>query len=902
MIRLLTVLALLISMPGPSAWAAVVEVKLSAASFAAESNAGARMPAVMPLGSLPVLGAPSAAALTAASLPPTAPAAATPAAAASGAAQILAAPASAAALALLPAASASLPQARKTAPAGIPSVSAASPAAGAALAGPHARGEPAGQASSPDSVASEADAAFDGRRVFLTGLGRAPRSVPVSELGAVLAADPAYRAALLRSGKIRAILPQSAGSNAEKRAAAAELSGFLNTLGIKTKPEIETVAPPRKAPAAADAPAESPAKDANEAVFLARQLRASVTMPSRAEFMGGLFTRVPFIAINVLAFAPLYLPRHPVAFAAIAGLTIGLKTFHSFWVDGWAAFQNRLARLRGIPYLTGFNLVYGQIVAAIYRTISWTALKGVVPPWTLQYWRDMGIVTLIGTFIGTLASQGVNELYEKGVLSRNGRSFFLLTRALVLDADGYFFKTGLMGSFWIIFSIHQALDFLLYVVSVKMKPRAVLYFASEEIASSAEFQALYPVSAQNARPSALSQALDAVRKNPLVALIGKLFRRRGPDVARAYERALTDPSLTDASVLSKIARVTIKRDDRGYALPATREGGISVPVLADDADGQLVVFKPIRMDADNPLYPYERMKLIREVVGSAIMRRFGVPTVDYRLGRATLDGREVLGIYSPFIDLRSPAAGSAEEETLSRSGAFARGSVVDAWMGNTDRILNRGNIWIRGAEGAAETVFGDFDQAFRSGASVLGVPKMPLAFHARFTSSDAAKRTVAEIGGMDDAAIRKLVDEALAGAGGFGKDSRDYLSAVLTGNRDQLRAGALNAGPGGPHVVLSPKAADILADAVLRDKTRAPGSEEQLDEALRDVVYLWTHPELRGLTKDVLRRAAANRRSGRSEQIELPPERLDLLQPLMNFIYVKVSPAEAIAGGIGYYP
>ncbi|MFI5346348.1 MAG: hypothetical protein ACHQ51_08235 [Elusimicrobiota bacterium] len=893
MIRFLTALSLLISMPGPSAWAAVVEVKLSAASFAAEPGAGARMPAVMPLGSLPARGAPSAAISSPMSAPAQAPSAAATVAA------TLAAPAPA--LAALPAAAATLLKALM-APPGAPSkTSAAAPVARAVLA---ATALPAVKDPAPEQNSAEADAAFDGRRVFLTGLGRTPRSVLVSELSAVLAADPAYRAALLRSGKIRAILPQSAGSNAEKRAAAAELGVFLKTLGIKSKPEIETVAPPRKTPAAekAGAPAEAPAKDANEAVFLARQLRASVTMPSRAEFMGGLFTRVPFIAINVLAFAPLYLPRHPVAFAAIAGLTIGLKTFHSFWVDGWAAFQNRLARLRGIPYLTGFNLVYGQIVAAIYRTISWTALKGIVPPWTLQYWRDMGIVTLIGTFIGTLASQGVNELYEKGVLSRNGRSFFLLTRALVLDADGYFFKTGLMGSFWIIFGIHQALDFLLYVVSVKMKPRAVLYFASEEIAASNEFRALYPVSPGNARPSALSQALDAVRKNPLVALIGKLFRRHEPDVVRAYDRALTDPSLTDASVLSKIARVTPKLDAAGYALPATREGGISVPVLADDAAGNRVVFKPIRMSPQDPLYPYERMKLLREVVGSAVMRRFGVPTVDYRLGRAMLDGREVLGVYSAFIEVRSPAAGSAEEDMLSRSDAFARGSVVDAWMGNTDRILNRGNLWIRGVEGAAETVFGDFDQAFRSGASVLGVPKMPLAFHERFMSSDSAKRTVAEIGALDDITIRKLVDEALKSAGGFGKDSRGYLTAVLTGNRDLLRAGALNAVPGGPRVTLSPKASEILADAVLKDTTRAPGTEEQLDEALRDVVYLWTHPELRGLTKDVLRRAVANRRSGRSEKIELPPERLDLLQPLMNFIYVKVSPAEAIAGGIGYYP
>ena len=884
MIRLITVLSLLLSVPGPSAWAAVVEFRLGAAA-SAPSGAVGRLPVILPLSAswtAPSFS-PSVAPLGTGVVPAAAPTFAAPALAAPA---LSAAPAAAA----LPAKASAL----------VPSAAAARPAAPAAS----ETSSSGAESREADLDASAAAVLFDGgaaTRVHLTGLGRAPVSIPLSQLGAALAADPAYRAALLRSGKVRAVLSR----DADKKAAAASLAGSLKALGIDAKVEVETLAPSRPAPArtAAVSVEEVPERKTGELAFLARQFRASMTRPSRTETLGGLLTRAPFIAINVLAFAPLYLPHHPYAFAAIAGLTIGLKTFHSFWVDGWAAFQNRLVRLRGIPYLTAFNLVYGQIVAAVYRVISWTALPGIIPPWTLAYWRDMGIVTLAGTFIGTLASQGVNELYEKGLLSRHGRSFFLLARALILDADGYFFKTGLMGSFWIVFTVHQALDLILYMVSARAKPRAVLYLASEEISRSAEFAALYPsTTASAARESGLRRALEAVRKNPIAALLARPFRRESkvPPLAAAYRRALADPSLTDEAVLSRIGRVTPALDAHGAPVPATREGGISVPVLAADAEGRQMVFKPIRMSPADALYPYERMKLLREVAGSAIMRRFGVPTVDYRLARGVIDGRETLGIVSPFLTLRHPAAGSDEEERLAGSDAFARGSVVDAWMGNTDRITNRGNLWISGEAGETGVIFGDFDQAFRAGVAVLGVPKMPLAFHARFSASAAAARAVAEIAALDDAAVRRLAAESLAGTDGFGAGAADYLGRVLIENRDALRRGALGEGAGGFR--LSADAADALADAVLADKTRPIGSAEQLDAALDGVVSLWTHPELKEPTRDILRRAVDNRLAGRREAVEPPAGRMDLLQPLMNFIYMKVSPEAAIAGGIGYYP
>lgn len=919
--RVLTAAALFLSMPGPRAWAAIAEAPAAAsasgeAGLSAASAGALRVGAVAPV-ALTSFAAPFALApaLSAPSAPAAAPAFAAAAAAAAPAAAPVAAVAAPNAVPPSPAA-VSAPHA-DVFPIAVDAVASAAPASAALPTAPslprrfaNAIGRRLGlPRGAPE--AAEADQLFDGAnfepgtlRVHLAGNGRAPRSVPLEQLSAALAADPDFRDALARSGRVRLIVRRSAPSEAAEKAAVPGLTNYLKSLGVARGVDVETIAPPKPAavaPSAEEAAAATPAggllsalaSPVRESRFLGRQFSASMSWPNRSEVVGGLFTRVPFIALNVLAFAPLYLPAHPLAFVAIAGLTLALKTFYSFWVDAWAAFQNRLARLRGVPYLAAFNLVYGQLIAALYRAISWTALPNVVPPWALSYWRDMGIVTFVGTFIGTLASQGLNELYEKGVLTRRGRSALIQGRSLLMDGTGYFFKTGLMGSFWPIFAAQQVLDLLLYVVSVRAEPRAVLYIAAADVSASPEFAALYPVTAAPvARASGLARARQALLENPLSRALAKLWswaRRRGPPLADQYDRALSGASLTNPSVLSALPTVTPRLDAAGAPVPATREGGISVPVLVDLADGRRGVFKPIRMAPSDPLFPYERMKLLREIVGSHLMRAFGVETLDYRLARATLDGREVLGIASPFTALHQPVAGSPEEDRLVASESFARGSVVDAWLGNTDRILNRGNLWASD-EGSA-VLFGDFDQGFRDGVEVLGVPKLPLVYHSGAASTAAVEKTRAQIAALSDRAIAQLVDGALAQTSGYGVESREYLVAILCRNRDALRRSDALAPRAAPHLRLNAAQAAALADAA-----------QAGDASLRDVVYLWNHPELEAPTRALLDRLVADRRAGRSGAVELPPEQLELLPVLMNLVYVRLSARRAIESGLGYYP
>ena len=51
----------------------------------------------------------------------------------------------------------------------------------------------------------------------------------------------------------------------------------------------------------------------------------------------------------------------------------------------------------------------------------------------------------------------------------------------------------------------------------------------------------------------------------------------------------------------------------------------------------------------------------------------------------------------------------------------------------------------------------------------------------------------------------------------------------------------------------------------------------------------------------LLAQAVANRLAGKDRAIELRPEQLDVLEALMNFVYMEVDPAAAIAARIGHH-
>ena len=310
------------------------------------------------------------------------------------------------------------------------------------------------------------------------------------------------------------------------------------------------------------------------------------------------------------------------------------------------------------------------------------------------------------------------------------------------------------------------------------------------------------------------------------------------------------------------------------------------------------------MPVTDPLYPYERIKLVRDVVSAKIMAGLGVPTVEYRLARAKLDGREVLGIESPFVPMSSLKHAPELADKIVNSDDFVRGSVIDAWLGNVDRIQNRGNLWVQESPEGPRVIFGDYDQGLRLGLEIFGVPKVPTGVFGRHAakSPEALRRAVADILALSDAEISTFVDSAIADMSGFGAESAPYLKAVLIENRDSLRrrdpfiglaSSAFDRRCGSMPVV-----AGALADGVLQGGVRPTPRSALVDAALKELISLWDKPAqvepARALFERIVRARLADATWPSTRSRAVPRCKVPT-----NFIYMRVEPAAAMAAERG---
>lgn len=931
MIRIALCAALILAMPGPAVWGQTVSIVRGAAAPGV-----AAVPAIPSPVSPAALGAglpsllnpslsPSPAPSPLSSVAPlsvaarTAPAAVAPFAPVAALATVRAIPVSPAALAATPLRSA------------------------AATAGRLAAPEPAKASASVQDPA----AFFDGARAFLSVPGHAPREVALSEIEGLLAADEPARSALSRKGRVRIVLAKGAPAVEPVVARAA-----LARIGIDRPVEVESILLERRTTESKPeaAPVSNAVKKgsmlatglkaigwsafaglallqtptafaaalglgavllAKDAAFAWKAFRSSLSKPSKEEVGLTLLARSWPIYFSVTAYVALFLPGSPVAFTAILALTLALKAFHGFWVDSWATFQDRLARERSYTYATMFNLVYGQVTGIAFRLIAWSAIPNTVAPWMLSYWRDMGIMTLVGTFFGTLGAQAINDLYNGGVISRRGRSWLLVGRSTAFDLPGLFFRVGLMKLFWITFAIQQSLDVVTYLAAQFFAPRAILYVVAPEVAASAEFRGRYAMTPE-APVSPVRKAMRALVDNPVVYPFAALWRwysgRRAltpRGAAEAYARAVTGPSLTNAAVLAALPVADLEIENGQPVSVSPR--GISKPVFSRFDATTRGIFKPVRMPEADPLYPYERMKLVRDVVSAKIMAALGVPTVGYRLARATMDGREILGIESPFVPMTSLKHAPELAERIVNSDDFVRGSVVDAWLGNVDRVQNRGNLWVTESAEAPRVIFGDYDQGLRLGLEIFGVPKVPSGVFGRHSarSPEALRRAVADILALSDGEISALVDAAIADMAGFGAESAPYLKSVLIQNRESLRrrdpflglASGLD-----PPLRLDAAVAAALAVGVLQG--RRPADAEipaMVDATMKELISLWDKPAQVEPTRALLERLVRARLAGRAEAVESVPGGPEMLKILTNFAYMRLEPSAAMAAGTGYH-
>lgn len=308
-------------------------------------------------------------------------------------------------------------------------------------------------------------------------------------------------------------------------------AGHASALGAAGKIQQERIAVdwnPKAAEngaAAADAPTPT-ATLADKLLWLPRELRflgktfaASLVKPLPSEIMGGLATKsFPLVTSIGVYWATVGL-AHPLALAGLIALSVTQEVFHGFYLKSWNNFQEALRRARGFNYQMFFNLAYMQGFGTLYRLLSWSANPAsVTPPWSVHYWKDMAVMSVVGTFFGVLGYNALNELYAKGAIKRWQHSGIQQLRDLCFLLAAPFFASGSMTMFWSIFLFQQALDLAIAVWASRAKARDIVFVTSDAVAASPEFKAKYPAEGVKVEP-ALKQAGRAVVENPLVRLM-----------------------------------------------------------------------------------------------------------------------------------------------------------------------------------------------------------------------------------------------------------------------------------------------------------------------------------------------------------------------------------------------
>ncbi|MBI4349348.1 MAG: hypothetical protein HY553_21090 [Elusimicrobia bacterium] len=394
---------------------------------------------------------------------------------------------------------------------------------------------------------------LDRLEVFLVRDGKPAIHGTVAELEELLRAEPGLAAELNKLGKVRFVLDVEAPAGELRKGDVPAAEGRLRKQGVNAALQLENIAVDRnpavagpakqaEAPAAAPQvsvePAAPPAAGAwqrwvvrpltwpfREAAFLGRAMKASYTKPQFWEVIGGLGTEGVSFTLTAGTFIATLTWGHPVLLGASLTLLLAQNAFHGFWLNTWNNFQGQLRTFRGPTYQTVFNWLYYQVGGAIYRTLAWAAHPATtVAVWTLEYWRAIGLMSVVGTFVGVLGYNGINTLYDKGRINRWQRSAIQQVRNLLFLGSGPLFSAGVLWLFWPLFWALQAIDVVLFAGSLFAKSRPIMYVVDPRTAASAEFRRKYPAAFAKEPVSAWKLALTELKAQPPVMLVLWLYR------------------------------------------------------------------------------------------------------------------------------------------------------------------------------------------------------------------------------------------------------------------------------------------------------------------------------------------------------------------------------------------
>ncbi len=310
--------------------------------------------------------------------------------------------------------------------------------------------------------------------------------------------------AIVRGGVTKAVQKESLAVDWSPKAAAAAQAAL-------TAPVAEA-----KAPSSFGSKLLWPLREAR---FLGKMFKDSLVKPLPSEIFGGLATKsFPLVTSIGVYWAAAGL-AHPVALVGLITLSVVQQVFHGFFLKSWNNFQESLVKARGFNYQMFFNLAYMQGAGTIYRLLTWSANPtSVTPPWSVSYWKDMALMSVIGTFFGVLGYNALNALYAKGSINRWQHSGIQQVRDLCFLLAAPFFASGSMTLFWAIFLFQQSLDLAIALWAGRAQARPIVFVTSAAVAASAEFKDKYPLAGVVIEPP-LKQAVKAVVDNPLVRVM-----------------------------------------------------------------------------------------------------------------------------------------------------------------------------------------------------------------------------------------------------------------------------------------------------------------------------------------------------------------------------------------------
>ncbi len=331
-----------------------------------------------------------------------------------------------------------------------------------------------------------------------------------------------------RGGQVRLLTAKNDPSGLNEKHSA-QVAGLLRAASIKTvqqeklavdwSPKVEAAA--TSAPAAI-VPTTLVSKlmwPIREAKFLGKAFATSLVKPLPSEILGGLATKTFPLVTSISVYWAAVGLAHPLALGGLIALSVTQEVFHGFFLKSWNNFQETLRKDRGFNYQMFFNLAYMQGFGSLYRLLSWSANpKSITPPWSVHYWKDMAVMSVIGTFFGVLGYNALNALYAKGTINRWQHSGIQQVRDLCFLLAAPFFASGSMTVFWGIFLFQQSLDLAIAIWAGRAQARPMVFVTSASVAESAEFKAKYPSEGVVIEPP-LKQAVNAVFDNPLVRLM-----------------------------------------------------------------------------------------------------------------------------------------------------------------------------------------------------------------------------------------------------------------------------------------------------------------------------------------------------------------------------------------------